>query len=122
MWPYITLKHLVKNLITTTQPMEPLPSAFVYSSFQIILRRSPPGRRFATFKLFYQDNTPDDYEPPCFVAGHPVKDRLVFGTHGMNEVPEKARIGVMDTSYHAYVTHKLLASEALTLTLRKREH
>lgn len=58
------------------------------------------GRRFATFKLFYHDHTPDDYEPPHFRAGHPKDDKWFFTTHGRNEVPEKCSVGQVQTGWH----------------------
>ena len=61
-------------------------------------------RRFATFKLFYLDHTPSDYEPPHFRAGDPLKDRFVFATHNTTESPEKFSVGSVITPYHGSVT------------------
>lgn len=57
------------------------------------------GRRFATFKLFYNDSTPDDYEPPKFVPADAIKDRLVFSTHDVSEAPEKVMISLIFHSF-----------------------
>ena len=57
-------------------------------------------RRYATFKLFYYDNTPADYEPPHFLPGDAVKDRWFFTTHGKEEVPEKWSLGGLETGHH----------------------
>jgi hypothetical protein len=57
-------------------------------------------RRFATFKLFYYDNTPADYEPPHFLPGDAVKNRWFFTTHGKEEAPEKWSLGGLETGYH----------------------
>lgn len=60
-------------------------------------------RRFATFKLFYLDHTPADYEPPHFRAGDPVKDKYMFATHSTAESPERFSVGSVNTPYHGYV-------------------
>lgn len=57
-------------------------------------------RRFATFKLFYNENTPDDYEPTHFHAGDTKKDRWFFTTHGKAEAPERCDIGALQTGHH----------------------
>ncbi|KAH9945814.1 HORMA-domain-containing protein [Epithele typhae] len=66
-----SLKTLVKTLIQAITQMDPL-----------------PNRRFATFKLFYHDNTPEDYEPPHFRAGDVEKDRWFLSTHTQCEIPD----------------------------------
>ncbi|KAF8323084.1 hypothetical protein DL93DRAFT_2151415 [Clavulina sp. PMI_390] len=78
-----SLKSLTKAIISSTQGMEAL-----------------PGRRYATFKIFYNDDAPADYEAPSFVAGDAVKDVLVFSTHSAEEAPEKVIIGSMDSFFH----------------------
>jgi meiosis-specific protein HOP1 len=50
------------------------------------------GRRFATFKLFYYDEAPDNYEPPFFVPADATKDKFFFATHAQTEMPEKVPI------------------------------
>nr|QHB50184.1 meiosis-specific protein hop1 [Sparassis latifolia] len=59
-----------------------------------------PERRFATFKLFYQDHTPDDYEPKHFRSGDVKKDKWFFTTHDKGEVPERCSVGSLETGYH----------------------
>ncbi len=61
------------------------------------------GRRFATFKIFYTDETPSDYEPPHFQAGDMEKDKWYFMTHAFDEVPDRCSIGKLDTGHHSYV-------------------
>ncbi|KAI0807770.1 HORMA-domain-containing protein [Fomes fomentarius] len=78
-----SLKTLIKNLIQATTQMDALPK-----------------RRFATFKLFYYDNTPDDYEPPHFRAGDALKDKWFMTTHDKGEVPERCSVGFVHTGYH----------------------
>lgn len=58
------------------------------------------GRRFATFKLTYRDETPSEYEPPFFRSGDSDKDKFVFKTHDKSEVPEKFSVGSLNTPYH----------------------
>ncbi|KXN92254.1 Meiosis-specific protein HOP1 [Leucoagaricus sp. SymC.cos] len=60
-----------------------------------------PKRRYATFKVFYTDTTPLDYEPPHFQAGDVDKDRWYMMTHDVDEIPDKWSIGNIDTGYHA---------------------
>ncbi|KAI0664727.1 HORMA domain-containing protein [Cubamyces menziesii] len=78
-----SLKALVKNLIQATTQMDALPK-----------------RRFATFKLFYYENTPDDYEPPHFRAGDAKRDKWFMSTHDKEEVPERCSVGSVQTGYH----------------------
>ncbi|KAH9952085.1 HORMA domain-containing protein [Amylocystis lapponica] len=78
-----SLKGLIKNLIQATTQMDILPK-----------------RRFATFKLFYYDHTPDDYEPTHFRAGDAKKDKWFFTTHDHGEVPERCSIGSLQTGHH----------------------
>ncbi|CEL59650.1 Meiosis-specific protein HOP1 OS=Saccharomyces cerevisiae (strain ATCC 204508 / S288c) GN=HOP1 PE=1 SV=2 [Rhizoctonia solani AG-1 IB] len=78
-----SVRLLVKRLISVCQQLDPL-----------------PDRRFATFKLHYNDKTPQDYEPPNFVAGDPEKDRFYFSTHGVSQPPERFSIGGVGTGQH----------------------
>ncbi|KAF8759645.1 HORMA domain [Rhizoctonia solani] len=66
-----SVRLLVKRLISVCQQLDPL-----------------PDRRYATFKLHYNEKTPQDYEPPNFVAGDPEKDRFYFSTHGVGQRPK----------------------------------
>lgn len=61
----------------------------------------PLGRRFATFKVFYTEDTPPDYEPPHFEPGDAEKDKWFFMTHDLDEVPERSSIGKIDTGHHS---------------------
>ncbi|KAI0707776.1 HORMA-domain-containing protein [Earliella scabrosa] len=78
-----SLKTLIKNLIQATTQMDALPK-----------------RRFATFKLFYYDHTPEDYEPPHFRAGDVNEDKWFMTTHHKGEVPERCSVGFVHTGYH----------------------
>ncbi|KAI0344853.1 DNA-binding protein [Trametopsis cervina] len=79
-----SLKTLIKNLIQATTQMDAL-----------------PRRRYATFKLYYHDHTPDDYEPPYFRAGDSKKDKWFFSTHSKGEIPEKCSVGEVQTGWHS---------------------
>ncbi|EJU00794.1 DNA-binding protein [Dacryopinax primogenitus] len=78
-----SVQTLVKRLIMMTQSMDEL-----------------PPQRYVTFKLFYVDGTPDDYEPPFFRAADAEKDRFFFATHNAIERPDKIAIGALNTSFH----------------------
>ncbi|OJT02515.1 hypothetical protein TRAPUB_6932 [Trametes pubescens] len=78
-----SLKALIKNLIQATTQMDALPK-----------------RRFATFKLYYYENTPEDYEPPHFRAGDMKKDKWFMTTHNKGEIPERCSVGSVQTGYH----------------------
>ncbi|KAA1083342.1 DNA binding protein [Puccinia graminis f. sp. tritici] len=78
------VQALIKNLICSTQSLSDI-----------------HGRRFLTFKLHYNDQTPLDYEPPHFTAGDVELDRFTFGTSGVEEVPSATEMGRIDTGFHA---------------------
>jgi meiosis-specific protein len=61
------------------------------------------GRRFATFKVFYTEDTPEEYEPPGFHAGDYERDKFVFKTHSSSEEPEEHKIGVAQSGHHSQV-------------------
>ncbi|KAJ7073983.1 HORMA domain-containing protein [Mycena amicta] len=79
-----SVKTILKTLIHSTTQMDVLPK-----------------RRFAAFKLFYTDETPADYEPPHFQAGDAQKDKWYFMTHDMDEVPDKWKMGQVETGHHS---------------------
>ncbi|CAE6471629.1 unnamed protein product [Rhizoctonia solani] len=64
-----SIRLLIKRLVAVCQQLDPL-----------------PDRRFATFKIHYNDTVPPEYEPPHFVAGDAEKDRFFFSTHGVSGV------------------------------------
>ncbi|KAK0463577.1 HORMA domain-containing protein [Desarmillaria tabescens] len=79
-----SVKTLLKTLITSMTQMDVLPK-----------------RRFASFKMFYTDDTPSEYEPPHFIAADAEKDKWFFMTHDMDEIPDKWSVGKVDTGHHA---------------------
>lgn len=58
--------------------------------------------RYATFKVFYTDSTPADYEPLHFQTGDAEKDKWFFMTHDLDEVPDKWSVGNLNTGHHSY--------------------
>ncbi|KDR73549.1 hypothetical protein GALMADRAFT_617548 [Galerina marginata CBS 339.88] len=80
----MSVKAMLKTLIQTMHHMDSL-----------------PRRRFATFKVFYTDETPSEYEPPNFQAGDVEKDKWFFMTHDLDEIPERCSIGKIDTGHHS---------------------
>ncbi|EKM82502.1 hypothetical protein AGABI1DRAFT_52691 [Agaricus bisporus var. burnettii JB137-S8] len=79
-----SVKTLLKTLIHAMSQMDAL-----------------PRRRFATFKIFYTDATPLDYEPPYFQSGDAEKDRWYMMTHNLDEAPDKWSIGKVETGHHS---------------------
>ncbi|KAK7040820.1 hypothetical protein VNI00_009416 [Paramarasmius palmivorus] len=79
-----SVKTLLKTLITSMVQMDVLPK-----------------RRYASFKLFYTDDTPSDYEPPHFKAGHHEKDKWYFMTHDFDEAPDRWNVGKINSGYHS---------------------
>ncbi|KZV65910.1 DNA-binding protein [Peniophora sp. CONT] len=79
-----SLKSMVKQLISAVNQMDKL-----------------PNRKFVTFKLFYNPQTPAGYEPPNFAAGDAERDRFVFTTHNPDEAPDKWSIGRLETGFHS---------------------
>ncbi|KAF9246385.1 HORMA domain-containing protein [Melanogaster broomeanus] len=78
------VKRSLKTLMTTISQMETLPKC-----------------RYGNFKLFFNDTTPDDYQPPYFRAGDTKSNRWFFTTHRTGEVPESTTIGNVETGWHS---------------------
>ncbi|KAG6330851.1 hypothetical protein ID866_8238 [Astraeus odoratus] len=53
-----------------------------------------------SLKLFFNENTPDDYQPPHFCAGDIDSHKWFFATHKTSEMPEKMSIGNFETGWH----------------------
>ncbi|KAH6918332.1 hypothetical protein BKA70DRAFT_1246890 [Coprinopsis sp. MPI-PUGE-AT-0042] len=78
-----SVRTMVKTLIQSITTMDDL-----------------PRRRYATFKLFYTESTPPDYEPPNFQAGDAEKDKWFLMTHNLDEVPDRFSIGKLNSGFH----------------------
>ncbi|KAF9789652.1 HORMA-domain-containing protein [Thelephora terrestris] len=94
----------------TNKPIKPPTLGEVKKSLRSLARRlihaasqmdELPKRRFAAFKLYYYDHTPDDYEPPHFRKGDADKDKWYFTTHDKTEVPERTDVGRLETGWHS---------------------
>ncbi|KAG9125602.1 DNA binding protein [Ceratobasidium sp. 392] len=77
------VRNLIRQIVATSQSLETL-----------------PDRRYATFKIYYHDHTPAEYEPPNFVAGDSEKDRFFFSTHSVREAPNRNLCGESNTGAH----------------------
>ncbi|KZP01156.1 DNA-binding protein [Calocera viscosa TUFC12733] len=78
-----SIKTLLRLLTLTAQHNDPV-----------------PPKHYVTFKLFYNDGTPEDYEPPFFRPADSKDDRFHFATHDIEEQPLKMSIGSLNTSFH----------------------
>jgi meiosis-specific protein HOP1 len=108
---------MIKTLVTTISQMETLPSESFVSTPHSVLRVIILECRYGNFKLFFNDNTPDDYQPPYFRAGDADSNRWFFTTHRAAEVPESTRIGNLETGWHGYVfnsTETLVCFDGVT--------
>ncbi|GAA5978890.1 hypothetical protein JCM11641_003605 [Rhodosporidiobolus odoratus] len=87
---------MIKNLITSTQLLDEL-----------------PRRRYLTVRLFYTDETPPEYEPPCF---KPVQDDMpgyTLATPGVDDPPDFATLGSMFTGFHGVALHSVSIAHLL---------
>ncbi|KAG8954498.1 DNA binding protein [Tulasnella sp. 424] len=80
----MNLRKLLRTISTSTSVMDCL-----------------PRKRYATFKLYYTPETPEEYEPPGFAAVDPEEARLYFATHHSEEVPDREVYGGIETAYHS---------------------
>ncbi|KAG1899799.1 HORMA domain-containing protein [Suillus fuscotomentosus] len=78
-----SVKVMIKSLITTINQMESLPK-----------------NRYGNFKLFFNEDAPDDYQPPHFQAADAEANKWFFTTHMANEVPERTSIGQVNAGWH----------------------
>ncbi|CED84196.1 HORMA domain [Phaffia rhodozyma] len=75
-------KSLLKQLILMTQNLAEL-----------------PRKRCVSVTLFYEDHTPEDYQPPMFRADNE-RDKMYFATHAQDEAPEVLTIDALETGHH----------------------
>ncbi|KAG1741980.1 HORMA domain-containing protein [Suillus lakei] len=78
-----SVKAMIKSLITTINQMENLPK-----------------NRYGNFKLFFNEDAPDDYQPPHFQAADAEANKWFFTTHAAAEVPERTSIGQVNAGWH----------------------
>ncbi|KAG2750609.1 DNA-binding protein [Suillus brevipes Sb2] len=79
-----SVKAMIKSLITTINQMENLPK-----------------NRYGNFKLFFNEDAPDDYQPPHFQAADAEGNKWFFTTHAAGEVPERTSIGQVNAGWHS---------------------
>lgn len=77
------VRKLVKNLILICQNMGDI-----------------PPQRYAMMKLIYTEDTPKDYEPPYFVPFPKESKDWYFGTHNVEEQPDRFSVGSLETGIH----------------------
>ncbi|GJN88507.1 hypothetical protein Rhopal_001473-T1 [Rhodotorula paludigena] len=90
------VQQMIKNLITSTQVLDEL-----------------PRRRFLNIRLFYTDETPPDYEPPCF---HPVEVDMPgysLTTPSVADPPDFGTLGSMATGFHGVALHTVSIAHLL---------
>ncbi|KAM0792377.1 hypothetical protein ACM66B_005057 [Microbotryomycetes sp. NB124-2] len=64
-----------------------------------------PWRRFVSLRLFYNEGTPDDYQPPRFHHVDPDKVRYFASTMHMEDEPDCAVIGHAGSLFHTVSVH-----------------
>lgn len=92
---------LLTCLTNNVKNFDALPSVCFLQSI-VLPVHTTLARRYATFKMYYTDNTPDDYEPPFFHKGDAEADKFTFNTHTSLEQPETLDVGSADTGHHTY--------------------
>ncbi|KAG1827598.1 HORMA domain-containing protein [Suillus subaureus] len=78
-----SVKAMMKSLITTINQMENLPK-----------------NRYGNFKLFFNEDAPDDYQPPHFQAADAEANKWFLTTHATGEIPERTSIGQVNAGWH----------------------
>lgn len=56
--------------------------------------------RYGNFKLFFNEDAPDDYQPPHFQAADAESNKWFFTTHATSEVPERTSVGKVNAGWH----------------------
>lgn len=92
---------MLKTLIQAMNTMEVLPRRFSSPVIECTWAHDAQGRRFATFKIYYTDAAPSDYEPPYFQTGDVDKDKWYLMTHNLDEEPDRYSIGSVSTGHHS---------------------
>ncbi|GAA5868512.1 hypothetical protein JCM8547_006296, partial [Rhodosporidiobolus lusitaniae] len=90
------VQQMIKNLITSTQLLDEL-----------------PRRRYLTMRLLYTDETPADYEPPCFKPVPVESPAFTFATPRCEEPPDAGTLGSMSTGFHGVAVHSVSIAHLL---------
>ncbi|GAA5888062.1 hypothetical protein JCM6882_000268 [Rhodosporidiobolus microsporus] len=90
------VQQMIKNIITSTQLLDEL-----------------PRRRFLNVRLLYTDETPTEYEPPCFKPVAVRQPGYSFATPGCDEGPDISTLGHMSTGFHGVAVHSVSVAHLL---------
>ncbi|GAA6027006.1 hypothetical protein JCM8097_006033 [Rhodosporidiobolus ruineniae] len=90
------VQQMIKNLITSTQLLDEL-----------------PRRRFLNIRLFYTDETPTNYEPPCFKPFELQSSGFTLTTPRYEEQPDFSTLGNMSTGFHGVAIHSVSIAHLL---------
>ncbi|EGN95602.1 hypothetical protein SERLA73DRAFT_162415 [Serpula lacrymans var. lacrymans S7.3] len=105
--PIMSLGDQLSNmsLKVTSKSADPLTEAIKGGKVPTLgeVKKSLKSQRlhqWSPYLLFFNENTPDDYQPKYFHAGDVNKDKWFFTTHRRNEIPEKCSVGDLQTGWH----------------------
>ncbi|GAA5841961.1 hypothetical protein JCM11251_001427 [Rhodosporidiobolus azoricus] len=90
------VQQMIKNIITSTQLLDEL-----------------PRRRFLNVRLLYTDETPAEYEPPCFKPVAVDQPGFTIATPGCQEGPDISTLGSMSTGFHGVAVHSVSVAHVL---------
>ncbi|EJD53152.1 hypothetical protein AURDEDRAFT_157716 [Auricularia subglabra TFB-10046 SS5] len=71
-----------------------------YLLLSMDMMSSLPRKCYVNFKLYYTDSTPEDYEPPCFIAGDPEQETSFLKTSSPSERPDVFASQPARTGHH----------------------
>ncbi|BGP46103.1 hypothetical protein JCM10450v2_001943 [Rhodotorula kratochvilovae] len=90
------VQQMIKNLITSTQVLDEL-----------------PRRRFLNLRLFYTDDTPPSYEPPCFRPVAIDAPGYTLTTPSIGDPPDFGTLGNVATGFHGVALHSVSIAHVL---------
>ncbi|GAA6026919.1 hypothetical protein JCM8097_005961 [Rhodosporidiobolus ruineniae] len=90
------VQQMIKNLITSTELLDEL-----------------PRRRLLNIRLFYTDETPTDYEPPCFKSFELQSSGFTLTTPRYEEQLDFFTLGSMSTGFHGVAIHSVSIAHLL---------
>ncbi|BGP38010.1 hypothetical protein JCM10449v2_001937 [Rhodotorula kratochvilovae] len=90
------VQQMIKNLITSTQVLDEL-----------------PRRRFLNLRLFYTDDTPPSYEPPCFRPVAIDAPGYTLTTPSVGDPPDFGTLGNVATGFHGVALHSVSIAHVL---------
>ncbi|GAA6054568.1 hypothetical protein JCM3770_006036 [Rhodotorula araucariae] len=90
------VQQMIKNLITSTQVLDEL-----------------PRRRFLNLRLFYTEDTPPSYEPPCFRPVSIDAPGYTLTTPSVADPPDFGTLGSLATGFHGVALHSVSIAHVL---------